>query len=303
MISLIITISLIILLLFGVGLFLWAFILHKTLVLLWTTNSSYIKALKIQTVIWLIWWTAWLMIWNWFSQWSANFLLSLTISLVLIFFFIALVFRKYYNYDLWSTVVIYIVYTFLYIAVNFIVWLPFIKYIWYFEITHLDRMEPTINETDVFFTDKLYYKRHPPQRWDIIKLNNTIKQNTFLWRIIGMPWETVKIHDWYIEICNSDEFKKRTKDKNCTRLNEQQYLTKSISTQVECEQQDKQENSNIWEYILSNWYFILSDKRQNSTDSRCCFGLNCNERDNYEIYYEDIVWKISFSVYPKFKVY
>jgi hypothetical protein len=48
---------------------------------------------------------------------------------------------------------------------------------------------------------------------------------------------------------------------------------------------------------------VLWDNRGFSTDSLCCFGLECYEDSNYEVVDEDIIWKVFLRLFPRVKFY
>jgi hypothetical protein len=45
------------------------------------------------------------------------------------------------------------------------------------------------------------------------------------------------------------------------------------------------------------------DNRAFSTDSRCCFWLDCFEGTTYEVPYENVIWKIFIRLFPNFKIF
>ena len=57
-------------------------------------------------------------------------------------------------------------------------------------------METTLSDGDNLIIDKLSYKLHDPERFDIIVFPYQYEENTFyIKRIIGLPGETVWIND------------------------------------------------------------------------------------------------------------
>ncbi len=57
-------------------------------------------------------------------------------------------------------------------------------------------MEPTLQDADNLIVDKISYRFHEPQRFDIIVFPFQYEEETYyIKRIIGMPGETVRI-DW-----------------------------------------------------------------------------------------------------------
>ena len=57
-------------------------------------------------------------------------------------------------------------------------------------------MEPTLSNGDNLIVDKLSYRFHDPERFDIIVFPFQYKENTYyIKRIIGLPGETVQIDE------------------------------------------------------------------------------------------------------------
>lgn len=57
-------------------------------------------------------------------------------------------------------------------------------------------MENTLTNGDNLIVDKISYRFHEPERFDIIVFPYQYKEDTyFIKRIIGMPGETVQITD------------------------------------------------------------------------------------------------------------
>ena len=55
-------------------------------------------------------------------------------------------------------------------------------------------MEPTLSDEDNLIVDKITYRFHDPERFDIIVFPYKFKEKTyFIKRIIGLPGETVQI--------------------------------------------------------------------------------------------------------------
>ncbi len=57
-------------------------------------------------------------------------------------------------------------------------------------------MEPTLSDQDNLIVDKITYRFHDPERFDIIVFPYQHKEKTyFIKRIIGLPGETVQIDE------------------------------------------------------------------------------------------------------------
>lgn len=62
-------------------------------------------------------------------------------------------------------------------------------------------MEPTLSDGDNLIVDKLSYRFHDPERFDVIVFPYQHAENTYyIKRIIGLPGETVQVKDGYAYI-------------------------------------------------------------------------------------------------------
>ncbi len=103
-------------------------------------------------------------------------------------------------------------------------------------------MEPTLHTNDRVILDKLTYRFRPPQRGDVVVLQLNKKGPHLIKRIVGLPGETIAIHDGRVYI-------------NGQPLDEP-YLngpTKGYLAPT---------------HIPPGHYFVLGDNRQASNDSR-----------------------------------
>lgn len=109
---------------------------------------------------------------------------------------------------------------------------------------------PTIKDNERFITDKLSYRLQNPQRGDFVVIKSP--QNSeidFIKRIVGLPGETIMLLSCRIYI-----------DGNI--LNEP-YLQPETCTQGESFLKEGQNYQ-----IPTNFYFMLGDNRNHSSDSR-----------------------------------
>jgi len=121
-----------------------------------------------------------------------------------------------------------------------------------------------------------------PKRGDVIVFKPHVSDDKeyFIKRIIGLPWDTIKISGWkvYLKEKSSEEF---------IELKEG-YLSKANKNATYIRGDDS-------EYIFEvpeNSYFVMWDNRNASTDSRTCFS-SCLlwGKTNY-INSWDIVWRV-----------
>ncbi len=128
-------------------------------------------------------------------------------------------------------------------------------------------MEDTLSNGDNLIVDKISYRIHDPERFDVIVFPYKEEEDTYyIKRIIGLPGETVYIDGSGNIYINGE-------------LLEENYGTETILNA----------GNASTEIILKNdEYFVLGDNRNNSTDSRM---IGCIKGD-------DIVGKAWLRVYP-----
>lgn len=108
-------------------------------------------------------------------------------------------------------------------------------------------MEPTLQDGDNLIVDKISYRFHDPERFDIIVFPFQYEQDTYyIKRIIGMPGESVRI-DWDGNIYIDGEL-----------------LKESYGREVILDPGRAVEEISLGE----DEYFVLGDNRNNSTDGR-----------------------------------
>lgn len=115
--------------------------------------------------------------------------------------------------------------------------------------THVsgESMENTLQDGDQLIVDKLTYRFHDPERYDIIVFPYQYKANTYyIKRIIGLPGETVQVVDGYVYI------------------NGELLETEVYGREVMRDAGIAAEPITLGE----NEYFVLGDNRNASSDSR-----------------------------------
>lgn len=110
-------------------------------------------------------------------------------------------------------------------------------------------MEPTLSDGDNLIVDKISYRFHDPERFDIIVFPFQYKESTYyIKRIIGMPGETVQI------------------DKDGNIYINGEKLEESYGREI-----IKEDHLGLAEEPVTlgaDEYFVLGDNRNNSSDSR-----------------------------------
>ncbi len=151
-------------------------------------------------------------------------------------------------------------------------------------------MEPNIHNGDFLIVNEITPKLNDYnfKRWQIIIFAPPGSKIDYIKRIVGLPWEIVKLMSWNVYIC-----KKFWTWESCKKLNES-YLPKWVRTEAKC---------GINTFYVKSWtYFVLWDNREHSTDSRCCFGVWCYSWANYLVPKQNIIW-IPFLRISNWKVY
>ena len=149
-------------------------------------------------------------------------------------------------------------------------------------------MSPTFEEKDFIIVDKITPRFGELQRGDVIVFVPPGKDVPYIKRIIGLPGETVKIHDNKVNICTI-----QNNQETCKEL-EQSYLPDSFWTDTRC---------GISDFKVQNGFFVMGDNRSFSTDSRCCFGLDCYNGSSYEVPFQNIIGKVYMRVFPHFGLF
>lgn len=108
-------------------------------------------------------------------------------------------------------------------------------------------MEPKLSDEDNLIVDKITYRFHDPERYDIIVFPFRYEDNTFyIKRIIGLPGETVQIDDEGNILINGEVL-------------EEGYGREVIKSPGRAYEEIQ---------LGEDEYFVLGDNRNNSTDSR-----------------------------------
>lgn len=149
-------------------------------------------------------------------------------------------------------------------------------------------MSPTFEENDFIIVDKITPRFSNFQRGDVIIFVPPKKTIPYIKRIIWLPGETIKIKNNRVSICKTEN------DREQCNILEEEYLTWSVQTDAKC-----------WksEFEVKEGFFVMWDNRWFSTDSRCCFGLDCYEWSTYEVPFDHIIGKVYVRFFPRFQTF
>ena len=145
-------------------------------------------------------------------------------------------------------------------------------------------MAETFHNKDFIVVDKITPKYGEIKRWDVVVFVPPGKDIPFIKRVIGMPWETIKLLWGKVYVCQNKE-----EDINqCNKLSEW-YLAEWVTTEARCW---------VSTFNVENGYLVFWDNRWFSTDSRCCFGLGCLSWTNYTVTSNRIIGKVFWRLFP-----
>lgn len=130
-------------------------------------------------------------------------------------------------------------------------------------------MEPTLTDGDNLIVDKISYRFHEPERFDIIVFPFRYAEKTYyIKRIIGLPGETVYINEEGTIFIDGKELKE-SYGKEVIKDPGRAYETITLG---------------------ADEYFVLGDNRNNSSDSRDPVVGNIRR--------EDFIGKAWMRIYP-----
>ena len=127
-----------------------------------------------------------------------------------------------------------------------------------------ESMQPTFFSHQYILTDLLTYRFHSPDRGDVVVLQDP--QDTSLdliKRVVGLPGESIMFKNGAVYIKNPQH-------PNGYLLNEPYIMT---GAQTQAESATKNDS---WYQIPQNYYFVMGDNREHSSDSRDLGAVNKN---------------------------
>ncbi len=105
-----------------------------------------------------------------------------------------------------------------------------------------------------------------PDRGDVVVFSEPSGDSYYIKRVIGLPGETIEIHDGYVYLTNDE-------NPEGLKLDESEYLNQVNWGYTEPSSPD----NSVFE-IPEGKYFVLGDNRKASSDARRCFStIGCSE--------------------------
>lgn len=137
-------------------------------------------------------------------------------------------------------------------------------------------------DKEFIIVDRLSYRVSTPERWDVVvfKPNVSLKKEFFLKRIIGIPWDTVRLEEWkvYVKEKGSNEF---------IELDELYLNDENKGYTFVWGLRERKEYK-----VPNNEFFVLGDNRNHSTDSRHCFSSCSYPWSSNFIRHQDLTGKV-----------
>lgn len=155
-------------------------------------------------------------------------------------------------------------------------------------------MVPNFYQKDRIIVEKITQRFGAFERWDVIVFVAPGKTSPYIKRIIGLPWETVLFQNGDVYICSDNipawSLIKDSEWNNCELLPEP-YLMEWIKTNAVCGKD---------EFKVKSWYFVMWDNRWRTTDSLCCFWIQCYDWANYVVPDNYLIGKVRVRLYPEY---
>ena len=155
-------------------------------------------------------------------------------------------------------------------------------------------MVPNFYQKDRIIVEKITQRFGTFERWDVIVFVAPGKTSPYIKRIIWLPWETVLFEDGSVYICSDNipagSLIKDSEWNNCELLPEP-YLSEWIRTNAVCGKD---------EFKIKSGYFVMWDNRWRTTDSLCCFWIQCYDWANYVVPDNYLIGKVWVRLYPNY---
>lgn len=139
-----------------------------------------------------------------------------------------------------------------------------------------ESMEPTLNNNDLLFADKLSYHLHAPNRGDIVVFQPTDEPNRdFIKRILAIPGDSVEIDGkhQYPDGRVAPAILLRTCDSCAAQVVHEPYLPDQSKDPWNemvycCDSNGRATSEPQWLRVPTDQYFMMGDNRNHSRDSR-----------------------------------
>ena len=155
-------------------------------------------------------------------------------------------------------------------------------------------MMPNFAEKDRIIVEKLTQRFSTFQRGDVLVFVPPGKNLPYIKRVIAVPGETVVVKNEKVYLCSPDtpagSLVTTTDGLHCEMLQES-YLPQYTTTIAACGRE---------EFKVEGGYFVMGDNRGRTTDSLCCFGIQCYEGANYIVPRSHLIGKVRIRLYPHF---
>lgn len=137
-----------------------------------------------------------------------------------------------------------------------------------------ESMMPNFQDGEYLLTDKVTYRFNEPKRGDVIVFKAPVgNEEDFIKRIIGLPGESVSVHDNHVYVDN--------------HLLDESYIDPSVPTSAG---RFLPEGESV--VVPAGQYFVLGDNRPHSSDSRT-WGFVTMDRINGRAWL--VYWPLSVS--------
>ena len=155
-------------------------------------------------------------------------------------------------------------------------------------------MAPNFHQKDRIIVEKITQRFGTFERGDVIVFVAPWKTAPYIKRIIWLPGETVLFQNGEVYICSdnipSGSLIKDSEWNNCELLPEP-YLIEWVKTNAVCGKE---------EFKVKSGYFVMWDNRWRTTDSLCCFGIQCYDGANYVVPDNYLIGKVRVRLYPTY---
>ena len=155
-------------------------------------------------------------------------------------------------------------------------------------------MAPNFHQKDRIIVEKITQRFGTFERGDVIVFVAPWKTAPYIKRIIWLPGETVLFQNGEVYICSdnipSGSLVKDSEGNNCELLPEP-YLIEWVKTNAVCGKE---------EFKVKSGYFVMWDNRWRTTDSLCCFGIQCYDWANCVVPDNYLIGKVRVRLYPTY---